>query len=424
MSREGVATVLKRRVVLPAKAARAWSRCTPATRIYRSRVPENPPVTFAAPDIGEAEIAAVVEAMRSGWLTTGPRAAAFEAEFAEFLGGDVHAVALNSATAGLHLALEAIGIGPGDEVIVPTWTFTSTAEVVRYLGADPVIVDVDDDLLLDLDAAQAAITSRTRAVMPVHFCGLPVGRDALADFARRNGLAVVEDAAHSFPTMSAGRLVGSGTSEAVVFSFYATKTMTTGEGGMVVTPNEDLARRIRTMRLHGISRDVFDRYSTPGAGWAYEVVAPGYKYNLTDPAAAMGRVQLGRAHEMRDRRAAIAARYDEAFADLPVDLPPHPRRSDDSHAWHLYVLRLRPESPLGRDEFIARLGQERVGASVHFIPLHRHPYWAQTYDLRAGDYPVAERHFPNVVSLPASSGLTDAQIERVVDVVRTALAGA
>lgn len=378
-------------------------------------------VPFAAPDIGEEEIEAVVEAMRSGWLTTGPRAAAFESEFAEFLGGGVHAVALNSATAGLHLALEALGIGPGDEVIVPTWTFTSTAEVVRYLGADPVIVDVDDDLLIDLDAAAAAVTPRTKAIMPVHLAGMPVDRAALAAFARRHGLAVVEDAAHSFPTMSSGRIVGTGESEAVVFSFYATKTMTTGEGGMVVTADEALARRIRTMRLHGISRDVFNRYSTPGASWAYEIVAPGYKYNLTDPAAAMGRVQLRRAVAMRDARADIARRYDEAFTGLPVELPHHVHRPDDVHAWHLYVLRLLPEAPVDRDTLITRLGESKIGASVHFIPLHRHPYWAETYGLKAADFPVAERHFPRVVSLPLSSGLSDAQVSKVIARVRETL---
>lgn len=377
---------------------------------------------FASPDIGEAEIDAVAEAMRSGWLTTGPRAAAFEAEFAAFLGGDVHAVALNSATAGLHLALEALGIGPGDEVIVPTWTFTATAEVVRYLGADPVIVDVTDDLLLDLAAAEAAVTERTRAIMPVHIAGLAVNRAGVADLARRHGLAVVEDAAHSFPALSSGVPIGVGESEAVVFSFYATKTMTTGEGGMVVTADEALARRIRTMRLHGISKDVFNRYSTPGAGWAYEIVAPGYKYNLTDPAAAMGRVQLTRAKAMRDARAAIAARYDAAFADLPVELPHHAPEGDE-HAWHLYALRLLDDAPLDRDAFIAALAQARIGASVHFIPLHRHPYWRETYDLRDADFPIAERHFPRVVSLPIASGLSDAQVEHVIATVRDLLGG-
>lgn len=377
---------------------------------------------FAAPDIGEAEIEAVVEALRSGWLTTGPRAAAFETEFAAFLGGDVQAVALNSATAGLHLALEALGIGPGDEVIVPTWTFTSTAEVVRYLGADPVIVDVDPETLnLDLSRAAHAVTEHTKAIMPVHLGGLPVPREPLAVLAAEHGLSVVEDAAHCFPGVSSGHPVGVGASDAVVFSFYATKTMTTGEGGMVVTADAELARRTKVMRLHGISKDVFDRYTAPGASWAYEVIAPGYKYNLTDPAAAMGRVQLSRAKQMRDRRGAIAARYDAAFADLPVRLPAH-AADGDVHAWHLYVLRLAGDAPIGRDAFIdAMAGEHKIGCSVHFIPLHRHPYWRDTYHLDHAAYPAAEEQFAQVVSLPLSSALTDDQVDRVVVAVRSLL---
>lgn len=372
---------------------------------------------FALPDIGEAEIEAAVEAMRSGWLTTGPRVAAFEKEFGAFLGGDGHAVALNSATAGLHLALEALGIGPGDEVIVPTWTFTSTAEVVRYLGADPVIVDVDGATLnIDLDGAADAITARTRAIMPVHFGGLAVERFGLEKLATQHDLRVVEDAAHSFPTSSGGAMVGTGSSEAVVFSFYATKTMTTGEGGMVVTPNAQLARRVRTMRLHGISRDVFDRYRSSVPSWQYEVVAPGFKYNLTDPAAAIGRVQLRRARDMRDRRAEVAARYDEAFMDLPVDLPAHALEGD-SHAWHLYVLRLRHDAPVARDTFIEEMALAGVGCSVHFIPLHKHPYWRDTYSLNDAALPVASREFARVASLPIFSSMTDEQVDRVVSAV-------
>lgn len=394
---------------------------------------------FAAPDIGEAEIEAVVEALRSGWLTTGPRAAAFETEFAAYLrsmqgpsghaGHDgyaatrpLHAVALNSATAGLHLALEACGIGPGDEVIVPTWTFTATAEVVRYLGAEPVIVDVDADTLnLDLRAAVAALTDRTRAIVPVHFAGLPVDRAGLEALAAEHGLAVVEDAAHCFPAVSGGVPVGLGASDAVVFSFYATKTMTTGEGGMVLTHDEDLAQRVRMMRLHGISRDVFDRYSARGASWAYEVIAPGYKYNLTDPAAAMGRVQLTRAAAMRDRRSAIAARYNEAFADLPVRRPATARRSD-THAWHLYVMRLTPDAPINRDAFIDEMGlRHAIGCSVHFIPLHRHPYWRDRYRLVEAAFPAAEAAFAGAVSLPLSSALTDEQVDRVIAATRVLL---
>lgn len=399
-------------------------------------------VPFAPPDIGEPEIEAVVEAMRSGWLTTGPRAAAFEREFAAMLDSDLaadpgeaelaadsrlHAVALNSATAGLHLALEALGVGSGDEVIVPTWTFTSTAEVVRYLGATPVIVDVCPDTLnIDLEAAQAAVTERTRAIIPVHFAGLPVERAALAAFARRHDLAVVEDAAHAFPALSDGTPVGSGASEAVVFSFYATKTMTTGEGGMVVTSSPELAARMRTMRLHGISKDVFARYAggygSPRASWAYDVVAPGFKYNLTDPAAAMGRVQLRRAVSMREARSAIAARYDDAFAGLPLELPVC-APAGDVHARHLYVVKVSPEARHDRDELIERLARDHgIGASVHFIPLHRHPYWRDGFAGPASHYPVAEAQFERVLSLPSASGMTEAQVERVIEAVRTELA--
>ena len=377
---------------------------------------------FALPDIGEAEIAAATASMRSGWLTTGPSAAAFEAEFAEFLGGGVTAVSVNSATAGLHLALEGLGIGPGDEVIVPTWTFTSTAEVVRYLGAHPVIVDVDPVTLnIDLDAARLAITEQTKAIMPVHFAGLGVDRAGIQSLARAYDLRVVEDAAHSLPTINAGALVGTGESEAVVFSFYATKTITTGEGGMVVTADPDLARRVSTMRLHGISRNVFDRYRSTVPSWHYEVVAPGYKYNLTDPAAAMGRVQLRRAQAMCDARSAIATRYDQAFADLPLELPAH-APDGDTHAWHLYVIRTTPESPFDRGGIIKGLSEAGVGSSVHFIPLHMHPYWSETYSLSDADLPVATEQFARVVSLPIFSSMTRAQVDRVIEAVRSLLA--
>ena len=372
---------------------------------------------FALPDIGEEEIEAVAEAMRSGWLTTGPQAAAFEQEFADFLGGDVHAVAVNSATAGLHLALEALGVGPGDEVIVPTWTFTATAEVVRYLGGDPVIVDVDPTTLnIDLAGAAAAITPRTKAIMPVHFAGLAVDRDAVARLAGDHGLKVVEDAAHAFPAVSRGELIGTGDSDAVVFSFYATKTMTTGEGGMVVTSDDQIAARIRTMRLHGISRDVFDRYRSTVPSWRYEVVAPGYKDNLTDPAAAMGRVQLRRSRAMRERRDAIAARYTEAFAGLPLQLPLDAPEGD-SHAWHLYVVRLDGGARVDRDEFIAGMAAAGVGCSVHFIPLHMHPYWREQYRLADQQFPVATAEFARVASLPIFSSMTDQQVDKVIRAV-------
>lgn len=381
-------------------------------------------VPFARPDITEAEIEAVVETMRNGWLTTGPNAASFEKEFADFItggAGGVHAVAVNSATAGLHLSYEALGLGPGDEVLVPTWTFTSTAEAARYLGADPVFVDVDPQTLcMDLEDAARRVTERTKVVAPVHFSGLSVPNQALTDFAHEHGLKVVEDAAHALPTRNEGKLVGTHGHDATVYSFYATKTMATGEGGMVLTPHEELAKRMRTMRLHGINRDVFDRYTSRKPSWHYDIVAPGYKDNLPDTAAAMGRVQLRRLPEMTATRAAIAARYDQAFADLPLQLPAHPAE-DSSHAWHLYVVRLTEDCPLDRDAFIARMSEERVGTSVHFIPLHLQPYWRDTYQLSAEDYPVATAEFQRVVSLPIFSSMTTAQVDRVIDAVRTIL---
>jgi dTDP-4-amino-4,6-dideoxygalactose transaminase len=375
-------------------------------------------IPFARPDVGAAEAQAVSEAILSGWVTTGRITQQFERAFAERVGAS-HAIAVNSATAGLHLALEAAGIGPGDEVLVPTWTFTASAEVVRYLGADPVLVDVDaDTLALDLGLAAKAVTDRTRAVIPVHFAGLPMDPVALRAFSSAHDLRVIEDAAHSFPASHSGQMVGSGPSEATVFSFYATKTMTTGEGGMVTTDDADLARRVRVMRLHGIDRDVLDRYTRVGGSWQYDVVAPGFKYNLTDIASAMGLVQLERADAMRRRRADIAARYDEAFADLPLRLPAPGQAVE--HAWHLYAVRIG-DAPVDRDAFVSRMHDRGVACSVHFIPLHLLSYWRERYDLRPEDFPVATASFARTVSLPISSALTDDQVERVIEAVHGAL---
>ena len=376
-------------------------------------------VPFALPDIGDREIDAVVAALRSGWLSSGPKVKEFEAAFAEYVGGGVEAVSLNSATAGLHLALEGLGIGPGDEVLVPTWTFTATAEVVRYLGAVPVLVDADRRTLnLDLDDAAGRVTARTRAIIPVHFAGLPVDPARLRALAEEHSLRVVEDAAHAFPAYAGGELVGTGSSDATVFSFYATKTMTTGEGGMVLTRDPSVAQRIRTMRLHGIDRDAFDRYRSTVPGWRYDVVAPGYKYTLTDPAAAMGLVQLSRSEEMRDRRAAIAAAYDRAFAHTGLLLPAH-GADDAQHAWHLYVVRV-PDG-VDRDGFIARLSAAGVGTSVHFIPLHLQPYWRELAGHRPSDFPVAIAEFERVVSLPIFSSMTDDQVAQVAGAVLAGL---
>lgn len=380
-----------------------------------------PHIPFSAPDLGREEIEASVAALRSGWVTTGPEAAAFESEFASFVGGLVEAVAVNSATAGLHLALEAIGVGAGDEVIVPTWTFTATAEVVRYLGATPVIVDVEPGSLnIDIRAARSAVSSRTRAVIPVHFAGLSVDMRALAEAFADTNVRIIEDAAHALPAGLGGAMVGSlQHSHAAVFSFYANKTMTTGEGGMVTTRDPDMAKRMRVMRLHGIDRDVFDRYRSHRPAWFYDIVAPGYKYNLTDPAAAIGRVQLKRVEQMAHRRGVIAERYLDAFEELPLQLP---ERGPGKHAWHLFVVRLTEQAPCDRDTFIASLADRGVGTSVHFIPLHRHTYWRESLGLTPATYPIAEEAFARVVSLPLFSLMSDSDVERVIETTGEVLA--
>lgn len=376
---------------------------------------------FALPDIGEEEINEVLDSLRSGWLTTGPKTKRFESEFAAFIGDGIEAVTVNSATAGLHLALEAIGIGPGDEVITTTYTFTATAEIVRYLGADPVFVDIDP-LTFNIDPAriESAITPRTRAIIPVHFAGLSCDMDAIMEIARKHDLKVVEDAAHALPATYKGRLIGSLESDATVYSFYATKTITTGEGGMVVTRHPELAKRCRIMRLHGISRDAFDRYTSTKPSWHYEVVAPGCKYNMTDVAASLGIHQLKKACLFQNKRQTMAARYDEAFSALPVILPPK-AAVGDIHAWHLYVLRLTDASPVARDRFIEMMAEKGVGCSVHFIPLHLHPYWRDRYHLKPEDFPNALNAYERSVSLPLFTKMSEEDQERVIAAVRDIL---
>lgn len=380
---------------------------------------------FALPEIGDDEIAEVVDTLRSGWVTTGPKARRFEEDFVAFLGdASLQAVAVNSATAGLHLALEALGIGPGDEVVTTTHTFTATAEVVRYLGADVKLVDIDPATLnLDPAAVEAVIGPRTKAIIPVHYGGLAADMPRLLAIARRHGLKVVEDAAHALPTTCEGRLVGTLASDATVFSFYANKTITTGEGGMLVTRNPELARRARVMRLHGMSRDAFDRFTAKVPSWYYEIVAPGFKYNLTDIAAALGLHQLKKAHAFQQRRAAIAAHFNEAFAGLPLVTPPGPMRGD-THAWHLYPVRLADDAVaagLTRERFIERLFEQGVGASVHYIPLHLHPYWRERYALEPTMFPHSQHAYERMASLPIYTRMDDADVERVVAAVRAAL---
>ena len=374
-------------------------------------------VPFARPDLTDREIESVVAVLRSGWLTTGPVTKTFEREFAAFVGA-TRAIGLNSGTAALHLALEAIGIGPEDEVIVPTWTFTASAEVVRYLGARPVLVDVRaDDLNVDARLVEAALTARTRAIIGVDIGGRPCDWQHLREIARARDIVLIDDAAHALPASLRGRRIGTW-ADITAFSFYATKTLTTGEGGMLVTDEDRWAERAEVMSLHGISHDAWKRYTADGS-WRYEVIAPGYKYNLTDIAAALGRVQLERVVEMWEKRREIATRYREAFADVAELEVPLADDATHESAWQLYVLRLRLERLTGdRAAFITALAERGVGASVHFIPLHLHPYWRDTYGLRPASFPVATTEYERVVSLPIYSSLTDAETGQVIDAVR------
>jgi perosamine synthetase len=382
---------------------------------------------FARPSIGDAEKAAVLEVLDSGWLTTGPRTRAFEAEFAARTGAR-HAVALNSATAALHLGLEALGVDEGDEVIVPTWTFAASAEVVAYRRARAVLVDVDP-VTLNAPVASIldAITPRTRAVMAVHIAGRPMDIDTLVDALETRGIPVVEDAAHAFPSRI-GRLGGrlAGTIGRVgAYSFYATKTITTGEGGMLVTDDDRIADRARLMALHGISRDAWRRYAA-GGSWYYEIEDAGYKYNLTDLAAAIGLVQLARADELLDARRALVAAYRDRIAgssisdlvELPADEP------DGSHAWHLFIIRLDLEGlTIDRGQVIDALGERGIGTSVHFIPLHLHPYY-RARGWSADGFPVATREYQRVLSLPLWPGMGEQGVDRVVDALEAVLSGA
>lgn len=377
---------------------------------------------FALPDIGEEEIAEVVDSMRSGWLTTGPKTKAFEHDFADYIGGGVEAMAVSSATAGLHLALEACGIRAGDEVITSVYTFTSTAEVIRYLGADPVFADIDERTLnISPESIEKAITPKTKAIMPVHVGGLPCDMDAILAIAKKHGLKVVEDAAHAFPVRYKDRMIGALDSDAAVYSFYATKTITTGEGGMVVTKNKDMVKRIKTMRLHGIDRDAYDRYTSEKPAWYYEIVAPGYKYNMSDIMASMGIHQLKKAERMKARRREIAMRYTEALQGLPLTLPYLPAEDEDN-AWHLYPVHIRKDAPVMRDEFIKQMSfSAKIGCSVHFIPLHLQPYYRDKYDLTPQMFPCATEAFESEVSLPIYPKMTDEDVEYVIEQIRRIL---
>jgi dTDP-4-amino-4,6-dideoxygalactose transaminase len=390
-------------------------------------------VPFFRPLIGDAEIAEVVECLRSGWLTTGPRCKKFESDFAAAVGAKC-AVALNSCTAALHLAVDAMGLTSGQAVLVPTMTFASTAEVIRYQRAVPLLVDCDPTTAhMDLADAERKIEQlhagktpldpslKVVGVMPVHVGGLMMDMDAVQSFADRHGLWVIEDAAHSFPAgfqSAAGwRRCGENTSAATCFSFYANKTITTGEGGMVATADEQLAARIRQMSLHGLSHDAWKRYAGNNA-WDYRIAAPGYKYNMTDVAAAIGLHQLARAEQMRQERESIARFYFEQLGDVAeIELPPDP--PGRLHAWHLFPIRLRLEKlSIDRNEFIVQLRERGVGCSVHWRPLHLHDYYVETFGWRPEHLPVASALWVRLITLPLFPGMREEEYEHVAAVVR------
>lgn len=376
----------------------------------------SPFLPFHLPDIGDEEINSVTETLRSGWLTTGSKVQRLENEFGRFVGAP-HAVAVNSGTAALHLALDAIGVSENDEVIVPTMTFTASAEVVHYLKARPVLVDCDPTTL-NLDPAKVAekISRKTKAIMPVHIAGQPCDMAQILDLSKANNLRVIEDAAHALPATYQGKMVGT-IGDITCFSFYVTKTITTGEGGMATTANPEWAERMRVMSLHGISKDAWKRYSSEGS-WYYEVHYPGYKYNLTDIAAAIGVEQLKKCQRFLAERQRVAALYNQAFAAVPEIQVPF-CSPDVQHAWHLYVIQLRLDRlKIDRAQFIQALKAEGIGTSVHFIPLHIHPFYRDACGYRREDFPNASAAFERIISLPIFPRMTNTDCERVVGAVK------
>lgn len=368
---------------------------------------------YALPFWGEEEIAAVEAAIRSNWWSRGPKTAEFEKKFAEYVGAR-HAVAVNSCTAALHTALAVNGVGPGDEVITTPLTFCSTANVIVHCGATPVFADVKEDGCIDPERVAAAVTDKTRAVIPVHYAGTPCDMDSIEKIARSRGLFLLEDAAHALYTKCGGRPVGAKNTAA--FSFYATKNISTGEGGMLVTDDEETEKKARVFTSHGMSRNAWTRYAK-GGSWRYDVETAGFKYNMTDIQAALGLCQLERLEEMQRRRERFATLYDERLAGLRgVSLMPKPAFGRTSH--HLYIIKIeKDELDIDRDGFIEELFSMNIGTSVHFIPVHLHPFYRERFGTRKGDFPVAEGIFEKIVSLPLYPSMSEKDVEYVTDAV-------
>ena len=370
-----------------------------------------PFLPFSLPEIGQDEIDEVVDTLRSGWLTNGPKCRAFEAAFREATDSQ-HAVALSSCTAGLHLALLACDIGPGDEVITTPLTFAATVSMAIHAGATPVLADIsEDDYNIDPKEIERRITPRTKAIIPVHYAGQPCRMDEILSIAKARGIRVIEDAAHALGASYRGQPIGA-TGDCAIFSFYPIKPITTGQGGMLTTNDEALAERVRLLSLHGLSSDAWNRYSAKGSAF-YQVLAPGFNYVMTDMQGALGIHQMRRMASFQQRRTEIARLYDEHLADLPEIITPFVR-DEIEHCWHLYAIRVDTERlTIDRDRFVEELRARGIGTSVHFIPIHYHPYFREKLGLREGDYPVTERVFEGLISMPVYPRMTDADVARV-----------
>ncbi len=375
-------------------------------------------LVFGSPAIGQEEIDEVVATMRSGWLGTGPKTHQFEQEFASYLGVK-HCLAVSSCTAALHLSMLAAGIGPGDEVIVPSMTFCASANAVIHTGARPVFVDCTmDDMVIDPQDIERKITSRTRALLPVHFHGRPVYVDEIKKIAEKHKLFIIDDAAHAIETEHKGRKIGH-FADCTCFSFYVTKNLTSVEGGMIATNNDEWADRIKIYALHGMSKDAWARFSDKGYKH-YQVVMPGYKYNMTDLQASIGLHQLHKLEKNWIRRQNIWNCYNDAFKDLPLDLP-SPVDSSIRHAYHLYAIRVQPSASIDRDTLMLKLHDAKIGTGVHYTALHLHPYYSETYGYKRGDFPNAEKIGDTTLSIPLSAALTDDDVSDVIDAVRSCL---
>ena len=373
-------------------------------------------VPFHRVYVGESEIKMVAKAIRSGWITMGPMTVEFEGKFKAYVGAK-YAIAVNSCTAALHLALEAIGIKEGDEVLVPAITFTATAEVVCYFKATPVMVDVEKDTVnINAEKIEEKITKKTKAIIAVDYGGQPVDYADIKRIARKHGLFLIEDAAHTLPSWYKGKKVGS-LADITCFSFYATKALSTGEGGMIATNNEKWAKRMKIMRLHGMNRDAWKRYTKEGS-WYYEIVGAGYKYNTTDINAALGLAQLKKLELMWRKRKAIAEAYNKSFKNVPGIILPV-IKEDRVTNWHLYVIKLDLEKlAIDRAKFIEELKKQVVSASVHFIPLYRHPFYRSKFGFKAAQFPDSEWVYKRIISLPIYPGMTKAQVKHVITAVK------